>query len=937
MNKKEYKELSSLAANGDAKAFSRLYETVYGAMYYTAFYSLASEADSIEVVLGTARDAFNTINRLHNEESFRVFILKTLCARIRTFFKDYGDTMNDRDYGSEIKNALFTLDNLDRMCVVMSIAAKFTPEEISFYSGMSKRAVKKRITRALNSAEILNHKDTRREMLHKVVPEDVLPQNIINLMIDETAEPPEPDAFTFLMRLRDLGIGSTDFLYLLEGCGAPESAVERIRSNPAMSLQGLILTLENSGLTGEDYTRMLYTARQIWERTLTMRLERTEQISEGEYPDEIDDVDESDEIADEEQFDEASFTEVFDKINGELCEPVGESAASEADDEPAEQGFIEYEEQESATEYEVAEPLAEQRGSFTETFDRITVEAAESVSNPVPAAEEEIPETAGESFTEAFDRVTEEVMGSAPSGYSGDTTMIVKIDPEQIREELARLTEGGEEEEYEDSPLPEEFEERAPSPYHKRALFIGAAGAAAVIACGAAAGMLFAPRGTVSYAADEREVFADIYDSYYAGVAGGENVCAFPDGNCEVFGDLLIRSEGLGVFTDGNCIYDVGYETISVNLFADGNLTVSEDLIPPENSRFVAAFDDNGALIAVFSGKQSGFMRIDDGKTQYIARQDGVLTDYRAENGKITLATVHTPTFTHSFTANDTNVYLPCFGLDEVKPIPAKNVILSGTAGYSYAVNAAYKTADGAVESSAAALGNPLYASADGRCVMNGDDGMILEMGDKPSFVKCGKATLAAFCENGSATLEDGTVYIRDKKGKTTAKVENLAEAPQSLRFSGDFLIISGKEKVILSLDCSDIKNPKTAELRAVQGKVSGDSAVVLESADSSVTLTRYASENGKPKAVANVTKNISGDTDSKPRVIANTVVFTEDSCIAAFDYFDGVSVVSQLELFGKEQKSLTLYDDKTGFAFAFVQNGKFYAVSSSGINDILK
>ena len=936
MNKKEYKELSSLAANGDAKAFSRLYETVYGAMYYTAFYPLASEADSIEVVLGTARDAFNTINRLHNEESFRVFILKTLCARIRTFFKDYGDTMNDRDYGSEIKNALFTLDNLDRMCVVMSIAAKFTPEEISFYSGMSKRAVKKRITRALNSAEILNHKDTRREMLHKVVPEDVLPQNIINLMIDETAEPPEPDAFTFLMRLRDLGIGSTDFLYLLEGCGAPESAVERIRSNPAMSLQGLILTLENSRLTGEDYTRMLYTARQIWERTLTMRLERTEQISEGEYPDEIDDVDESDEIADEEQFDEASFTEVFDKINGELCEPVGESAASEAD-EPAEQGFIEYEEQESAAEYEAAEPLAEQRGSFTETFGRITVEAAESVSNPVPAAEEEIPETAGESFTEAFDRVTEEVMGSAPSGYSGDTTMIVKIDPEQIREELARLTEGGEEEEYEDSPLPEEFEERAPSPYHKRALFIGAAGAAAVIACGVAAGMLFAPRGTVSYAADEREVFADIYDSYYAGVAGGENVCAFPDGNCEVFGDLLISSEGLGVFTDGNCIYDVGYEIISVNLFADGNLTVSEDLIPPENSRFVAAFDDNGALIAVFSGKQSGFMRIDDGKTQYIARQDGVLTDYRAENGKITLATVYTPTFTHSFTANDTNVYLPCFGLDEVKPIPAKNVILSGTAGYSYAVNAAYKTADGAVESSAAALGNPLFASADGCCVMIGDDGMILEMGDKPSFVKCGKATLAAFCENGSAILEDGTVYIRDRNGTVTAKVENLAEAPQSLRFSGDFLIISGKEKVILSLDCLDIKNPKTAELRAVQGKVSGDSAVVLESADSSVTLTRYASENGKPKAVANVTKNISGDTDSKPRVIANTVVFTEDSCIAAFDYFDGVSVVSQLELFGKEQKSLTLYDDKTGFAFAFVQNGKFYAVSSSGINDILK
>lgn len=928
-----------MAANGDAKAFSRLYETVYGAMYYTAFYSLASEADSIETVLGTARDAFNTINRLHSEEAFRVFILKTLCARIRTFFKDYGDTMNDRDYGNDIKNALFTLDNLDRMCAVMSIAAKFTPEEISYYSGMSRRAVKKRISRALSSAEILNHKNTRREMLHKVVPEDVLPQNIINLMIDDTAELPEPDAFTFLMRLRDLGIGSTDFLYLLEGCGAPEAAVERIRANPAMSLQGLILTLEGARLTGEDYTRMLYTARQIWERTLTMRLERTEQISEKDYPeeteevdsvDEVDNVEEPDEIADEEQFDEPSFTEVFDKINGELCN-TQEISVTPVVDEPEEQeSAVENEERKSAPEPEESESVREYEEQESVIENEIT-ETVESVSEPVP-------ETAEESFTEAFDRITEEVMESAPNGYSVDTTTIVKIDPEQIREELARLTEGGEDEGYEDS-LPEEFAEPAPSPYHKRALIIGAAGAAAVIVCGAVAGTLFTPRGTVSYAADAREVFADIHDSYYAGAAGGESVCAFPSGNCEVFGDLLISSDGLGVFTDGNCIYNVGYDTISVNLFADGNLTISEDLIPPENSRFVAAFDDNGALIAVFSGKQSGFMRVDDGKTQYIAHQDGVLTDYRAESGNITLATVYTPTFTRSFTVKDTGVYLPQYWLDimdtTMHTVPAENVILSGTAGYSYAVNVTYKTADGAALSSAAVIGNPLCASADGRCVMNGEDGMIVNMGENPSFVKCGKVSLAAFCENGSAALEDGIVYIRDKKGNVTARVENLAEMPELLRFAGNYLIIYGGDKVILSLDCADIKNPKTADLRAVQGAVSGNSALVLESGDSAVTLTRYALENGKSKEVANVTKSVSSD--SIPKIYANTAVFTEDSCGAAFSYFDGVSVVSQFELFGKEQKSLTLYDDKTGFTFAFAQNGKFYAVSSGGSNDILK
>lgn len=911
MDKKEYKELSSLAANGDAKAFSRLYETVYGAMYYTAFYSLASEADSIEAVLGAARDGFNTINRLHSEESFRVFMMKTLCARIRTFFKDYGDNVIDKDYGSEIKNALFTLENLDRLCAVMSLATVLSVEQISMYLGLSKRAVKKRISRAMESAEILNHKNTRREMVRKVVPEDVLPQNIINLMIDDTAELPEPDAFTFLTRLRDLGIGSADFLYLLEGCDAPESVVERIRSNPAMSLQGLILTLENSGMTGEDYTRMLYTARQIWERTLTMRLERAEQISEGDYPEEaVEDEDYETSDEDNEQFDEPTFTEVFDKINGELCESSDEITEPESD---------------------------------TDKVENIVESEPQWVESDVPDNYVEINEVVETSYIEeepvyVVDEIESEVLVSdseKSEGYNGDTTAIIKLDPEQIREELAKITESESpsDEPTEEEQLPE-FSEQPESPYHKRALFIGAVGAALVIVCGAVAGMFFTPRGAVSYAADAREVFMDIRDSYYAEIAGGESVCAFQEGNCDVFGDLLISSDGLGVFTDEERVYNVGYETITVNLLEGGN-SAAEELLPPENSRFVAAFDDNGALIAVFSGKQSGFMRVDDGKTQYIAYQDGVLTDYRADDGAITLATVYTPVFTRSFSVNDTYMYLPKFYLDTTDSQPSvspKDVILSGTAGYSYAVNVTYKTADGAVESSAAVLGNPLCVSADGRCVVNGEDSMIIEMGKSPSSVKCGKATLAAFCESGSATLEDGMVHIRDKNGKVTAKVENLAEETQSLRFSGNFLIVGGKSGVILILDCSDIKKPVTAALKPVSGVVSGDSAVVLESAGPSVTLTRYTLENGKSKAVASASNEISLPEGSTVRIVANTAVFTKDSCAVAFDYFDGVSVVSRLELFGGTTNFFALYDDKIGFSFAFEHGGKIYAGSADGI-----
>ncbi|MBQ8195483.1 MAG: hypothetical protein IJZ47_08955 [Oscillospiraceae bacterium] len=124
-------------------------------------------------------------------------------------------------------------------------------------------------------------------MTEKVVPESVMPQNIAACLMDEDATVPELDAFTFLNRVRALGIGSADFLYLLEGCGAPEQAVEKIKSNPAMNLQSLIVTLEESGLTSQDYTRMLYTARQIWERTLTVRLEKAQEKADDDIGDDV--------------------------------------------------------------------------------------------------------------------------------------------------------------------------------------------------------------------------------------------------------------------------------------------------------------------------------------------------------------------------------------------------------------------------------------------------------------------------------------------------------------------------------------------------------------------------------------------------------------------------------------------------------------------------
>lgn len=122
--------------------------------------------------------------------------------------------------------------------------------------------------------------EIRKLMQERIIPESVLPDNISVFLSDEEIIP-ELDTYTFLNRLRSLGIGSADFLYLLKGCGAPDDAIKKIEERPDMDLQSLIITLNNSGLTPKDYTRMLYTARQLWEHTITMRLDHEQTMPEA--------------------------------------------------------------------------------------------------------------------------------------------------------------------------------------------------------------------------------------------------------------------------------------------------------------------------------------------------------------------------------------------------------------------------------------------------------------------------------------------------------------------------------------------------------------------------------------------------------------------------------------------------------------------------------
>lgn len=157
MEKHEYKELSELAANGDTKAFARLYETLYREMYYTACYALSDEADAVEAVTSTVRDGFSAIGKLRSEEAFRTFMMKTLCARIRSKFREYAaeERSFPEDNGEfDIMTEFRRLDDTERLISCLYIGGRFQPDEISAYTGISLSGVKKRLERVIAGFEL---------------------------------------------------------------------------------------------------------------------------------------------------------------------------------------------------------------------------------------------------------------------------------------------------------------------------------------------------------------------------------------------------------------------------------------------------------------------------------------------------------------------------------------------------------------------------------------------------------------------------------------------------------------------------------------------------------------------------------------------------------------------------------------------------------------
>ena len=742
----------------------------------------------------------------------------------------------------------------------------------------------------------------RELMQERVVPEIVLPQNIAASLMDENSAPPELDAFTFLNRLRSLGIGSADFLYLLQGCGAPAEAVERISSHPDMNLQSLIVTLDGSGLTPKDYTRMLYTARQLWERTITMRIDLEEQPEEA-----------APSPAEKQEFQEYAGVK---PIGGRESSPESSEVEPEPLEKPSrvrtarqkkktEQEFREYAgvkpigERESSTESPQEEPEPEEKTSRVRT------------ARQKKKTEQEFREYAGvkpigSRRGSGEDEGSEEVFTAIQ--------LKEKLSPEEEAEDIP-------EEEQPSEPIEDSPEGR------KRGIIASAIGAAVVCAVNVGVALMgfSAPESLSSelrFAGDSSEIFSEIYSAYNAGRLGGDSVQPLI-GNAQVFGDLLIDpGEQLGTFTAGGTVWAAEPDIITVYDVSGASPVASAEVVPPENAQFLRVFAGEDGITAVFSSdSECGLMGIGADGAKWTSAQSGKLTDLWCGGDTVSLGSVYTPAFRKSFTAGDVLEYLPWTSLNGAPAAfqPGEIAVDGSALGCSYALRVEYSADSGEQLGKMAALGDPVFSGAERftAAMENGSGSEIISCGEDGRLTVTTVHEITACTAGGGYTVtaeqtDAGlTVYIRGSDLEPVSAF-TAGDSIAAVAIQGNTLCISDGERIINAVDMSDPASPKALELTAADGVVNDGLALCWTKTASGITITQYKLDDGKAVQSDLFSKQLSAQELSTLSFIGANSAYTGSSVRsgAAYRWFDGVSLVEEFAEMGKSRSVKTFYDD---------------------------
>ena len=140
------------------EVFAAYYEKVYRELYYFALHTLKNPQDAEDAVSEAVADAFATVEKLREQEKFRIFqILSNKCKRkLKEYTKKTVELPDDLPTGDateeslQVREALDRLDETERRIICLNVIGGFKSHEIGEMMQMNHNTVRSRISRGLN-------------------------------------------------------------------------------------------------------------------------------------------------------------------------------------------------------------------------------------------------------------------------------------------------------------------------------------------------------------------------------------------------------------------------------------------------------------------------------------------------------------------------------------------------------------------------------------------------------------------------------------------------------------------------------------------------------------------------------------------------------------------------------------------------------------------
>lgn len=143
MNAQELSALIKQAQTGDTEGYAQLYAAVYRPVYKIARMAMKSEDAAVEAVRLTVLDSFAALPaaRLSSSPQFIEWLVKILCTKIRHINKTGGELCTKTEGGSEIRNALNDLPDIERLVLSVSTVCGCSAEKTAKLCGYTEETV----------------------------------------------------------------------------------------------------------------------------------------------------------------------------------------------------------------------------------------------------------------------------------------------------------------------------------------------------------------------------------------------------------------------------------------------------------------------------------------------------------------------------------------------------------------------------------------------------------------------------------------------------------------------------------------------------------------------------------------------------------------------------------------------------------------------------